>query len=133
MRKFSLVAAALAAGMAFGSGAYAQTDLEKAVKDGFKALSVKETAEWKPGKKIRGDGWKMTYQQVSAKEGKKVIETNKGKSEKKWWINDKGEFCEENFTAGLGTTCDQVIAIKGDEIIGFDGKGKQTAKFKLDK
>ncbi len=75
------------------------------------------------------DRWAVHYE---TDDRKAIWVRNRGTEQRKWWVNDKGEWCETLY-ADAAERCGARYEKRGDEVRSFDADGNPRFTFRIEK
>ena len=107
------------------------TEQQKAANSGAKQLSQAEMAKMFPGNTIRGAGPRGYFTNYYAEDGRKLNKEADQVTERKWWINDKGQWCETLVKDDSEEWCAANIYKDGSKYTWYSEKGAAIGSFSL--
>lgn len=107
------------------------TDEQRAIEAGAIQLSQSEIAKVFPGNTIRGKGPRGQLTNYYHKDGRKLNEEANQVTERKWWINDNGQWCETLIVDDSKELCDATIYKDGRSLTWYSEKGAAIGSFLL--
>ena len=107
------------------------TDEQKAREAGAIQLSQSEIANVLPGNTVKGEGPRGHFVDYYHEDGRKVNKEANQVSERKWWINDSGQWCETLVEDERQESCDVRIYKDGRGLTRYSENGAAIGSFSL--
>jgi len=107
------------------------TDEQKAREAGAIQLSQSEIANVFPGNTIKGEGPGGQFINYYHEDGRKLNKEADQVSERKWWINDSGQWCETLVEDERQESCDLRLYKDGHGLTRYSENGVVMGSFSL--
>lgn len=107
------------------------TDEQKAIEAGSIKLSQSEIAKVLPGNTIRGEGPRGQLINYYHTDGRKLNKEANQVAERKWWVNDSGQWCETLVVDESKKLCGMRIYKDGYSLTWYSKMGAAIGSFSL--
>ena len=111
------------------AGCATTSDFDKAIEMGATQLSQQELADAYPGntaKNVEGR-WTVYYRD----DGTKLVKVGNELRERKWWVNDEGQWCETLYRDS-SAFCAQTVTVQDGVYEVYRTNGRSVGKFRIE-